>query len=319
MSHGIGVSDKGYVYGESTWHGIESYKVIDKPVTDEQVYEVLDFPIEKRELVRVVDSMMESTGVFEAYRSDTGDVLIPSCTESYNIINNALLFDTVKRVFEDAAGAEVESVGTLFNGQTSFVNILLGKYRVRGDDSESANRLMYYNPLGKGSYRTCAHQTRIVCNNTLNAAEAQGKANDTLIKVRHTKNAETKLEAAINTIIDINKGFEIMKDHLTDLTGVQFNFDRDITQFVEKRWFYSEPSEKSVKRVVDSFEKVIEETRGEYSRDIQGSKYQLLQAYTNVIGNSGSKADEGYREWDNIVGIRAGRKQKVFNHLLGVN
>ena len=317
MSHGIMENDKGIVQG-STWHKIESYIQQAEPVTIEQAREVLDYSIWKRELVVDRGEGLVSTGVFEAYREDTGDVLIPSCTESYNIINNVKLLDNLNtKVLEQSNGkVTIESCGTLFNGQTAFVNLLLGEYRIKGDSSETLNRLMYYNPLGKGSYRTCAHNIRVVCNNTLRASEAQGKANDTLVKVAHTKNAEVKLEAAIETILDIKAGFDIFQDKLTHLTTQQFDRQADLVDFVTDRWFYGNPTEKSVAKVVNRVEAVYNDTRDEYAKGIQGSKYQLLQAYTNVIDGPSKKSDAAYRSFDGMVGIRAGLKDKALDHLL---
>lgn len=320
MSHGIMTNDRGYVMrdqetGYGTWHNIDSYRVIDTPVTKEQVREVLDYEIVKRELYADRGAGPVQTGVFEAYREDTGDVLIPSCSETYDILNNVRLFDHIDNtILKDAPDIDIESVGTLKNGQVSFLNLKLGQFTVKGDDSDTMNRLMYYNPLGIGSYKTCAHQVRIVCNNTLRAAEAQGVANGTLQKVRHTKNAEIKLEAAIETITGIKAGFEQQEATLNMLATQQFDRKKDLVSFVESRWFYTKPSDKRVNKVVNRIEEVYENTRDEYGSRIQGSKYQLLQAVTNTVDHAG-RSDSGYRQWDGLTGIRAGLKTKFFEHL----
>lgn len=320
MSHGIMESDCGVVYG-TTWHGIESYIQQDEPVTAEQCRGVLDYDFEKRELVADRgNGELEPTGVYEAYRTDTGDVLIASTTESYDLINNVVLFDHIDEVILKAnPGIEIESVGTLFNGQTAFVNLLLGKYQIKGDESETLQRLMYYNPIGKGSYKTCAHNVRVVCNNTLTAAHAQGKANKTLTRVRHTQSAQERLEVAIEDILEINQGFKAQEEQLAFLATKKAGKD-DLRSFVEARWFYQKPSEKRVNRVVDKVVEVYDRTANEYAGPVRGSRYHMLQSVTDLVDHTRKKStDVGYAAFDGLVGIRAGLKNKFFDHMMSLN
>ena len=321
MSHGIYENDKGAVYG-TTWHGIPSYRTFDRPITVDEAIDILDYDLEKRQLV--VDrgnGEYVPTGVYEVFRTDTEDVLVPSVSETYNLINNARIFERVdEQILSPNPDIKIESVGTLFNGQTSFVNLLLGKFEVKGDNSETLNRLMYYNPLGRGSYKSCAHTIRVVCNNTARAASAQGEANKTLRKVAHTRNADIRLEGAIEDILGLRKGFQDYQDQMNDLTNKTFDADF-VTAIVKKRCFYDDkPSDKRVAAFVGRLEEKMDETKEEYSVKIRKSRYTLFQAFTDVLDAPGkkSKSDAAYRQWDGMVGIRSNVKSKVLADLVKV-
>jgi hypothetical protein len=312
--HGINQRvDKGVVWG-TTWHELPCYKIQDTPVTNAQVREVLDYGLAKRKLFREDGS---PTKVFEVYRTDTGDTLVNSCTETYTIMNNLYLFNYIEEfVLSQAPDIQIESVGTLFSGAVAFVNLKLGEYRIKGDDSETVNRLMYYNPLGRGSYRACSHTIRVVCKNTLNAAEAQGVANQSLVKVPHTKNAEQKLSQAIADIAGIKVGFDTLKVQLNELTRKSFTTET-IEHTVKNGLFAYEVSKARIQNARNKVEAILDNTKDEYNNATRSSRYALLQSFTNLLDHTVSKkSDITYAQWDGLVGIRSNAKSRILQELL---
>ena len=320
MSHGIEVNDKGFVgkvleFG-GTWHGVESYKEIEDWVTVAQATSVLDYPINRRPLFRMdEDGEVVQTEVYEAYRPDTGDVLIKSVTKDYDITSNVEMLKMIdESVLKHNKDVHIESVGTLFNGQTAFINLMIDGFEIKGDESPHHNKIMYFNPLGKGSYRTCAHSIRIVCNNTLQAAAAQGASNDTITRVRHTKNAQTYLNRSIIDLTEVILGFKDNHDLLTGLTQKKFDTDL-IREVVERNLFTYTPSKKSVDKVIEIWDRVYTSTIEEYTPIIRDSRYVALQSFTNLLDAKG-KSDYGYRKWDGIVGHRSRIKNKILADLV---
>lgn len=312
--HGINVKvDKGVVHG-TTWHELPCYITQNYPVTKDQARNVLDYDLAKRQLYREDGS---PTKVYEVYRTDTNHTLVDSCTETYTIMNNLYLFNYIEEfVLSQAPNIEIESVGTLFSGAIAFVNLKLGEYHIKGDESNTLNRLMYYNPLGRGSYRACSHNIRVVCKNTMVAAEAQGAANETLVKIRHTKNADRKLSEAIANLAGIKIGFDTLQEQLQELTYKTFTHDT-IEHTVKQALFTQEVSDTRIKNACEKVEAIYHKTRDEYTGATKFSRYALFQSFTNLLDHTISKkSDITYAQWDGLVGIRSNAKARILEELL---
>lgn len=316
MSAGILEDDKGVVFG-TTWHGIASYKVQDTPVTSFQAREVLNYPLTKERLFRANGS---GVNAYAIVRSDTDKVMVSHVGEGFEVSNNNVMLAFIEEhVLADYPDLQIESVGTLFNGATAFVNLKVNEFQVTGDKSPTVNRLMYCNPLGRGAYQACAHSIRIVCNNTLTAAGAQGEANNTLKKFSHTANAAVRI-----------------KDHLIDLSGMYLELTKykdqlnDLaTQTVDVKYFQAYldamfPAKDEGRGATLAWakkEKVKDIFDGEQdlAPTIRTSKYAALQAVMDYYDNHTviRKADDTMsRSWDGLVGLRAGRKQEALDYLL---
>ena len=207
MSNAIKEHDKGAIGFTSklgrTWHGIESYKHFDSSVNIEQAERVVNYEVVKAPLFMqkpagnglVMPKKVEKA--YCLYRPDVDVILYPNVGESYEIISNMEMLGYLKGIFEDYNNLKIESIGTLNNGQNMFVNLNVVEHVVNGDISPTVTRLMFTNSYGGSSLTACLHQTRVVCMNTMRIANAQGKANDTLKRFRHTKNVSSKVNAHV--------------------------------------------------------------------------------------------------------------------------
>ena len=199
MSAGITEIDKGVVWG-TTWHNLPQYKTKAVPVTLEEARKVLDFPIEKRQLSFGTADGHVLVGAYALVRNGN-HVLVDSVGDQFECVNNVDMLDHIaKTVLKEFPQLKIESVGTLWAGATSFLNLKVDSFRVEGDKSETINRIMWYNPLGDGSYKTCAHNIRVVCNNTLRAAHVVGKANGTLRGICHTATGAARVTAEMDKL-----------------------------------------------------------------------------------------------------------------------
>lgn len=320
MAHGIMELDKGFVQGDATWHGIESYKVIpDRPITIREALEIADFPLEKRQLSRTVKGEILPADVWEIVRADFDAVLVPSVGDRFEVIQNHHMVNQISEgllaLYPDL---KIESVGTLFNGATFFLNLRVGEFRIKGDKSNTLTNLMYCNPLGKGSYTACAHTVRVLCNNTKTIAESEGAVNASLKRFKHTASATGKIEGHLIDMAALKLGLKKHEILLNSLAEQELN-TKEIEEFLAK--IFPEPKEdgkaktiakNSKEGVLNIFEGVQRETLA-----TPFTKYGLFQAFTDWQDHvaTSRNADFASVRFDGLLGTRADKKQKVLDLL----
>jgi phage/plasmid-like protein (TIGR03299 family) len=312
--------DKGVVHG-TTWHGLDQYITQDMPVTVLQAREVLNFPLEKRRLFVQNSDGYTEVEAWCIVRSDKDVVLVPHVGSKYVALNNNFLLSFVEEhLLAQHAELKIESVGTLFNGATSFVNLKLDEFQVKGDKSPTLSRLMYANPLGRGSYTVCAHDIRIVCNNTLQAASAQGAANNTLRKVRHTQGAAQQINDSLVDLAEVKMGLKQHVEKLEVLSDSQMDTS-DVDAFLSTLFPMKEDAEGRTRTIANGKrEKVLRQFESNQGLTLEAStsRYGMLQAVTNYFDHQTTArgGDKAFARWDGIVGERAKTKNAAFNTLL---
>jgi len=328
MSHGITEIDKGIVWG-TTWHGLPQYLQLDRPVTYQEAMEVLNFPMEKRQLYRAGEHRsFEAAQAWEIVRTDTGDALVPFVGSKFQVIGNEKLLEHVNdTVLKEFPQLQIESVGTLWRGATTFVNLKVNDIQIPGDDSQTLNRIMWYNPLGKGSYRTCAHNVRVVCANTLAAAAGSGQ--ETHTKIAHTKSGGVKIAAALDTLARHFLELEALGKTLEELSIVPM-LDTQPRLFLKRYLPIPGTLEKDdpiAAQGTNQF-KTRELIMNRFCRYDNGmdvttaqSRYGMLQAVTYECDHEKltPAKDRGMVIWDGITGNRASRKAEALELLTTVN
>jgi len=322
--------DRGVVWGD-TWHGLPQYVQQEAPVSIQQATDVLNYPIETRPLFTVdaagVPRQVQACCVV---RTDTGRVLVPHTGVRFTPMNNAVLLRTMEaRLLNSNPDLKIESVGTLFGGATAFINVVLERYHIKGDDSETLTRLMYYNPLGIGGYKVGMHNVRIVCNNTLRMASAQAQANKTLVMIPHTENAATRVSDQLfdmSLVLVEAQGFRKSVESLVDVPiRTTEELDRLLALlFPEPE--QDEPEHDTKEEVRSAQRKNQEAVRKLYDAGIEGvapqyqrTRYALLQACTQMIDHPETirqNNDLAFVQWDGIVGDRASNKDHILTILL---
>jgi phage/plasmid-like protein (TIGR03299 family) len=327
MSHGIQKHDRGFVFG-TTWHNLENYIQLERPVTVIEAESVLDYPLEKVPLFR----KNENTGSFEEtnchgiVRSDHDILLTDGCSigTRYTVENNIAMLRRIDEfLLARYPDLMIESVGTLFNGQTAFINLRVEENQIKGDKSPTETNLLYSNPIGNGSYLAYAHSTRVVCNNTLNISKAQAAVNKTLRKFSHTKNATAKIQ---EYLIDLSEVFLGLKHHTEsmNLLASRPSTTQNIDNFMDEFFSLEDKKEKGktiAKNNRETFLTVFEKQEKTMESETAHSRYGILQAYTDFIDHEGrktEKTDEASIRWDSITGIRASKKNKALDYLLTV-
>jgi len=320
MSHGIQEFDRGCVWG-TTWHRIPSYVTQDKPVSIEQAREVLDFPVSKRPLFFTdADDNVHEVDAWALVRDDHNTCIVPSVGSRFEVVPNVDVLNVVQReVLDPNPNLDIESVGTLFNGATSFVNLKLKEFQVKGDESQTLSRLMYYNPLGLGCYRVGAHNVRIVCNNTLKMATDEAVVNGSLTRYPHVRSSRANIAQRLVDLAAVMSGVEEnveLMNHLASQPVVaetlRLFLDTWLPMSLDTPESASSHLEKMRMATTDEF------AASDYMDPATGhSKYGLLQAATYVVDHMPATkvTDDGAMAWDCLVGGRMERKVQALNIL----
>jgi len=320
MSHGITEIDKGYVWGD-TWHRLSQYIRIDVPVTPNQAIEVLDYPLEKKVLFRKdSNGNLVETNAWEIVRTDHDISVVSAVGKSFTVMNNRKLFEYINgSILSEFPDIKIESVGTLFKGQIAFVNLKMDEFEVKGDKSTTVSRLMYYNPLGLGKYKVCAHNIRVVCNNTLRMATNESINSGLISMISHTKNAEVGIKNGMASILALKQKFTEEKELLNILATKQMDTSK-VEMFFDDFLPIKDESTKKQKTNITNFRNEIED-RFNICQDLDVSVartgYGMLNAVTYVVDHEEPKRgnDVARVMWDGIIGNRSDLKVEALDSL----
>jgi phage/plasmid-like protein (TIGR03299 family) len=322
MAHGITEIDRGFVQGDSTWHKLPQYIVIpDRSITIKECVEVADYAIETKPLFWQDDAgeFRSSDGAHCIVRPDHKRVLVPA-------VGNRFFADTnvhmVNRLSETLLAAypdlKIESAGTLFGGATFFLNLRVGEFRVKGDKSATLTNLMFTNPLGRGQYIACAHNTRIVCNNTEQIAESQGLINNALKKFRHTSGAKSKIQDYLFELADLKLQLKQRELLLDALAGCAVSVEQ-VDKFLDTFFSLPEDDGRSLtmaKNGREAFTGIFDGTQT-HTMDNPHTKYGLYMAYTDWVDHEKRTrgSDLAATMFDGITGTRAASKQDALDYI----
>lgn len=333
MAHGIVSNvDRGIVYGVShVWHGLKEYTCRpDQKITIDEVRDIANYELEKTQLWRTIpgeDGIPNYEKVDGAHcivRKDTGNAIVPTVGRQFTALNNVVLVDAIKRgVLDYYPELEISSVGTLFGGATFFLDLQIEKFQITGDKSPTVTRLMYANPLGRGSYKVCLHDERIVCANTQAYAEQQGRLNETLAKFPHTASAVHKINNKLLDLSEVATGIKAHRAKMDYLAGEPLS-TKEVDQLLEQLF----PSvgldvEKDKRRITiakNSKEGVLQIFEGREHRETLANpftKYGFYQAFTDWIDHQATarNMDDASIWYDGITGGRAKKKETVLDML----
>lgn len=322
--HAIMEFDQGVIMG-STWHGLPQYATQDTPVTLEQAARVLSYPVVKHPLYRVVAGGQDKIRGFALGRGDHPEVVLCDYVgPAYEVHDNVELLNLIHTItLKMFPKLCIESVGTLFNGRTAFVNLLADRFAIKGDQSETLNRLVWWNPLGEGSYGICPHSIRVVCNNTLQAARRQGENAGGLRRVLHRGDVLGAFEEASREVGGMLVALGHHQECLTHLTSHQLNPQE--VRGLQGRLFpiLPEQTEREAANAAASRQVLDNLFEGaataELDLGIRHTAYGFLQAVTYMVDNPGQinpKSDLTARRWDGLLGVGAEFKQRALNLLV---
>jgi phage/plasmid-like protein (TIGR03299 family) len=291
MAHNI----NSYIGRQAAWHKLGTVTGQYMTWEDIQAHGGLDYVPFKEQLFSQAGKLVDAWGVF---RPDTGDFL-GAVGESYTVIDHAQGFRMIDSLIGSQNGAHYETAGALGRGEVvwGLANLALS-VNVGADDKWNMYLLFAtaHNGTFSHLYRTTG--TRVVCQNTLNAAMSS-KATS-LFKVRHTANAQTRLNQAHDALATVGAEVRTIEQKLNMLATRKMT--RETTVSVLDRLFpqskdaAGKPQDSTRRNnILSDVLRCYESNDSNAFPDQRGTAYNLLNAVTEYTDHvrSTRKDDKG--------------------------
>jgi phage/plasmid-like protein (TIGR03299 family) len=323
--------------GKRPWHKLGTQIPGLMTVEEALIAGNLDWEVEKREVMTADTDMVIIPNIYAMGRvgpekNKDGDLrFIPfeaTVKGRYTIVQTREAFDFFNTAIHEKVAC-IETVGALGKGAVVFAMARLPDdfEPIKGDPIERYILLTTTHD-GSGTIQAIFTTIRVVCQNTFNAALA-GATN--VVKIRHTKNAKTKLAQAhkmlkaSETYWDkISEAYKAMS--LKDMTRL------DVINFVETMF----PGKlKKVVKNDGAIEEIVEvSTRTENNRlkvvelftggadgstkATAGSVYQMYNAITQFVDRDRVVRKNTDRWQASVFGSGSNFRQKAFNNLISL-
>jgi phage/plasmid-like protein (TIGR03299 family) len=195
MSHEF---ETGFFVKEKAWHGLGT--ILDKPPTIDDALRLagLDWTVSTRELSAEINGNgYETVDGFKLIIRDSDHAQLGVVGAKYEIIQQAKALEVFQPLVESGL-VTLEAAGSLRGGRRIWI---LGKIVGANADvmpgDEIRGYVVFYTSHD-GSLRTAYQRTkiRVVCDNTISAAEAAGKGEEKedRILIRHTGDVNARID-----------------------------------------------------------------------------------------------------------------------------
>ncbi len=195
MAHNINT----YIGRQAAWHKLGTVTGSFMTWDDIQSHGGLNYLPVKQQLFDAAGNAVDAWGVF---RPDT-KAFLGAVGDQYTVIDHAEGFRMIDALIQSKDGAHYETAGCLGKGEVVWGLADLSLSVNVGTSGDKSNVYLLFATAHNGTfshlYRTTL--TRVVCQNTLNAAMSS-KATS-LFRVRHTRNAQNRLDNAHDALATI--------------------------------------------------------------------------------------------------------------------
>jgi phage/plasmid-like protein (TIGR03299 family) len=285
---------------KKAWHNLG--QVVDQYPTSAQAIQFagLDYIVEKRplytfdtanHLITAGEAVagLKVSNFFATVRADTEQPL-GIVGNDYEVVQNRDAFSFFDAIVGGGDGILYETAGALGNGERVFITAKLPGYiRVGSDDLIEKYLFLTTSHDGFGSITAAFTPTRIVCNNTLNAA--LGNMTN-CVKIRHTQSAQERLLQA-HTVMGISNA---MTEQLNGIFNRWANVrvtDKEVLKLVQMAMA---PGKEVLQKVMDenideyssrflnTVEKVCDYAFSNETQQMETTKGTLFGAYNAITG-----------------------------------
>lgn len=259
------------------WHGLGQVVAGAQTWQDAQQLASLDWAVDKRQLSDpTTGKLVDAYGTF---RCDT-DAMLGVFKEGYKLIQNQYAFSFIDSLLEADNGAHYESAGALDGGRRVWAMASLPyDIRIGSTDDVSKSFLLFATSHDGSLGATCKLTTvRVVCNNTLSMAMNHSSAG-AVVKVKHTKNADAKLDHARALMADAKTGVYTLAEKLNELAARKVNKE-SATKVLDRvfgdKWRDTTRSQNKVAKIAELFES----NDNNAIPEVRGTAFNLLNAFT---------------------------------------
>lgn len=283
MSHEILENDQ-MISGRNItpWHELgevrENFEIGD-------LYRIMDWSTELVRCQTLTGDITDSYATVRVNEDGKRIVLGAGLSEKYTILQNKELIQIVEPFVE--SGCALETAGTLKNGQRVWIMLRLAKDLHIGSQDVINQYIMVSNDhAGRQAAKFGLIGIRVVCQNTLNAAEENHASK--LIRIYHQGNVNENLKTVASMLDHVNGRFVNYGINLEKMTGKSIN-QRDLKRFIENCFLptYSDNRkeldsflQKTEARIIQLFESGDGSDLKEAKGTVYGA-YQAVNAYLN--------------------------------------
>ena len=263
-----------------------------------------DWDVIKRQLFTHSASGAEvSIPAYAIFRDDNGAYL-GTCGQDYQPIQNAKQFEIIDYLLEGSDGAHYDTAGVLGRGEKvwTLARIPEADITVAGVDKHVSFLLAATSHDGSLAFTLKLTSTRVVCQNTLSMALS---SNGALARVKHTKNALDRVEAAKRYMQMVTENAKTLSEKLNLLAGRKMT--KATYQSVMDKLFPVSKDEDGKERgqgrrdnILGDVIRLYESNDRNAVPEIRGTAYNLLNAVTEYTDHlrtsrvSDDKAELGY-------------------------
>ena len=196
-------------------------------------------------------------------------------SENYNIIQNADAFDFINYIDEDI---KFVKAGETYNGLVYIIGEL-PEVNVLGD--KFIPHIIFQNSFNGGySLATSICPLRIVCQNQFNIAFKE--SNSTFL-IRHTKNADTKMKIAGDTLRNISHYMKIFNEK-AELFASRKVTPTLVEKFINHMFPENEAmTEKALNNLEEEKNKFLAAYNNEDNKNFKGTAWGLINGLTDYI------------------------------------
>jgi len=295
-----------FISRQPAWHKLGTvtgkYQTTDELLADKG----FQFVVFKSQLRDGLERPVAAWGTFRwdladkvAGRKDAAKFL-GAVGEDYAVLQHDEGFKSIDALMNTADGAHYESAGVLGGGERVWALADLGLAAKIGDDVQPGYLLFSTGHDGSmsHSYRLCF--TRVVCQNTLNAALSE--CTKAALTIRHTKNAASRLVDARSALASMGDDVKRIEDRLNFLANRKMN--REALTTIMDRLFpkrmdaVSGDSRDTTRRtnIISDVVKLYELNDGNAFPEQRGTAYNLLNAITAYTDHERSSKEDGRAE-----------------------
>lgn len=289
MAHNLAKTNGEYAFAsvkEIPWHGLG--KVVSKKMTaaDCIVLAGLDYMVKKTPALAKVGSVTKQVAdKYVTYRSDSKEVF-GIVGSRYHIVQNKDAFGFFDAIVGNKE-AIYETAGALGTGERIFITAKLPKHIKVGKDVIEQYLYLTSTHDGTGSIQAAFTPVRIVCNNTLQLALSDSKR---VVRIRHTRNAQTALEEAHKLMGIVAVNSDTMQEALARMVKFRVT-DAKLRKFIEmamhpqrEQIAAGDFKEEFSSRFENTVEEIFEYCHAHPTQQTLETKGTLYGAYNGITG-----------------------------------
>lgn len=229
--------NEGFVVREPAWHGLATvlgdYPLMGDlwsgdPTKDPYILAGHDFDLEEVELYMRQTRFVPGVGdtvtfprlaEFRAMRNSKTGTVFQVAKDSYAAIPNNVGWELAERFVDANPNVKVTTGGVLKDGAVCWLLLQLDEpFTIPGDDSTTLPYVnVHWSHDGTGALRAFRTLIRTVCINTLDAGWAAAEQQNVTFSIRHTKNAEVRIEDAKAALSGLRSQTEAYIELATEL------------------------------------------------------------------------------------------------------